>query len=233
MEVMKNNRVKFGKDVWVGDNVKFIGHVEIGDGTIIEDNVIIGAPTTEDFRRFRDQWMKNKNMDINNFVQGKVSIGKNCVIRSGTVIHTDVVIGDNLDCYRNVLIGNGTRIGNNVYIMDSTRIFCDVRVGNNVRVSGFLANRSVVEDNASMLGYLVHKYKPPTGGKLEKAPIVKRGATVGILAIVIGDVVVGESAYVAAGAIVTKDVPPNCIVVGCPARKIGEIRRGDRIEFDY
>jgi len=230
---MKNsNRAKFGKDVWVGDNVKFIGDVEIGNGTIIEDNVIIGAPTTEELRRFRDQWMKNKNIDINNFVQGKVSIGENCVIRSGTVIHTNVVIGDNLDCYRNVLIGNGTRIGNNVYIMDSTRIFCDVKIGNNVRLSGFLANRSIVEDNASMLGYLVHKYDPPIGGKLEKAPIVKRGATVGILSIIIGGVTVGENAYVAAGAVVTKDVPPRWIVAGCPARKIGEIRR-NRNEFDY
>ncbi len=52
--------------------------------------------------------------------------------------------------------------------------------------------------------------------------VIKRGAWIGAYAIVLGGVTVGEQAVVAAGAVVTKDVPPNTIVAGVPARAIGQ-----------
>lgn len=218
---MNKSRVK-AKNVWFGNNVKLFGDVEIGEGTIIEDNVILGAPDTDTLHRFREALVKGKKVELDNFIQGKTIIGKNCIIRTGTVIHSGAIIGNNLDCYRNVLIGNRTKIGNNVYIMDSSRIFLDVKIGDNVRLNGFCANRTIVEDNASMLGYLVHKYMPPYAGRIEDSPVIKKGAVVGMLSIIIGKVTVGENAYVGAGSIVTKDVPQNWIVAGNPAKKIRE-----------
>ena len=225
---LKNDLVKIGKNTWIGDNVRYFGEIEIGDGTIIEDGVVIGAPSTEDLIAFRNALSKGEKVEIGEFISRKTTVGEDCIIRSGTVIHSGAIIGDHLDCYRNVLIGDMTRIGNNVYIMDSTQIFLDVKIGNNVRLSGFCANRSIIEDNVSMLGYLVHKYEQPVGGYDEKAPVIKKGAVVGMLALVVGGVIVDKNAYVGAGAMVTKDVPSNWIVAGCPAKKIGERTRGGR-----
>jgi len=59
-------------------------------------------------------------------------------------------------------------------------------------------------------------------------PIVERGAVVGAGAVVLGAVVVGESARVGAGAVVTKDVPPKSVVVGIPAQNVTRSRARNR-----
>ncbi|MEY2988328.1 MAG: hypothetical protein RJB13_1849 [Pseudomonadota bacterium] len=59
-------------------------------------------------------------------------------------------------------------------------------------------------------------------------PIVERGAVVGAGAVVLGAVVVGENARVGAGAVVTKDVPPNSVVVGIPAQVVTRSRARSR-----
>lgn len=56
-----------------------------------------------------------------------------------------------------------------------------------------------------------------------RGPVIRRGASVGANATVLPGIEVGVEAMVGAGAVVTKDVPPRVIVVGVPARKIGEV----------
>lgn len=213
-----DKRARIGKNAFIGDNVKIYGNVNIGEQTIIEDNVIIGEPTYSELMLLREDLCKKKmlteKISIEKYVSNKTSIGKKGIIRHGSIIWSGVKIGDNFDCYRNVSICPGTQIGNNVYVMDNTLILLDVRIGNNSRINGFCCDRSVIEDNVSMLGWLVHKYDIPIGGRIEPAPVIKKGATVGMLAIVIGDVTIGEGAYVGAGSIITKSVPPYALVVG-------------------
>jgi serine acetyltransferase len=60
---------------------------------------------------------------------------------------------------------------------------------------------------------------------------VKRGATIGSNVTILGDVVIGECAFVGAGAVVTQDVPDHAIVVGVPARVIGDTRERDAAMF--
>jgi len=129
-----------------------------------------------------------------------------CHIMSGAEIGENCTLGQNVFVAKNVKIGNNVKIQNNVSVYEGViledYVFCGPScVFTNVRTprSAFPRNRS--ED------YI------PT--------IVKRGATIGANATVVCGVTIGEWAFVAAGAVVTKDVPPYALVAGVPARQIG------------
>ena len=73
------------------------------------------------------------------------------------------------------------------------------------------------------------------GSKGGIAPVIKTGAKIGSHSVVLGNVTVGEGAFVAPGAVVVKDVPPGKIVGGVPAKVIGDVKEtlaknGDRAE---
>lgn len=210
--------ITLGKRVVLGHNVRIHSKVSIGDYSIIEDNVIIGHPSPAELTLFAKSLRAKKEVQMNDFVRMGTSIGKHCILRSGTVVYSGTRIGNGLDCGHNVLIREDCTIGKNVYILPNTQIHAHVRIGNNVRLYGFLSNRSIVEDDAAMLGVMAHKYYVKKGAT-EVSPIVKRGATVGMGAILVGNIVVGENAFVGANAVVTRNVEPDTLVYGVPARR--------------
>lgn len=218
--VVVERNVTIGKRVSFGINIHSYPNTKIGDDCIIEDNVVIGHPTTDEIKEFTKSFSSEEKKHVGQFVKNATKIEKGAIIRSGSVIYSGVNIGKNLDCGHNVLIRERTRIGDNVYIMPNTQVHADVTVGNNVRLLGFLCNRSVVEDDASVLGNLVHVYKRGKRGMKEKAPIVKKRAIVGMGATIIGGIIIGENSIVGANAVVTEDVAPNSIVGGVPAKLI-------------
>ncbi|MGD0978068.1 MAG: DapH/DapD/GlmU-related protein [Candidatus Bathyarchaeia archaeon] len=208
-----------GKHVSLGQNIHIYPNVRIGDYTVIEDNSVIGHPSPQEFNVFIKSLGIRHDAQMDHFVKASTVIGGNCILRSGTIVYSGTRIGDRLDCGHNVIIRENCEIGNDVYILPGTQIHAHVRIGNNVRLFGFLSNWSVVEDDAAMLGIMAHKYRVKRGA-VETAPIVKRGANIGMGAILVGDVIVGENAFVGANAVVTRNVKPNTTVVGVPARLI-------------
>jgi acetyltransferase-like isoleucine patch superfamily enzyme len=219
--VFIGSQVQLEDNVSLGNNVCIYGPTRIGRGTVLDDNVIIGHPGYEAFDRFCAAVRAGQTVNLDDFATELTRIGRDCMIKSGTVIYSGATLGDSVDCQHHVLIRAGTVIGSEVYIMPGTRIHRDVIIGKAARLYGFLCNRSRVGDHASMLGSLVHDYLAAVGGLTEEAPVIERYAVVGMGAIVVGGVVVGESAYVAAGAVVKSSVPAGEIVAGVPARSIG------------
>lgn len=118
-------------------------------------------------------------------------IGANCNICSQVFIENDVVIGDN------VTIKNG------VQLWDGIRLEDDVFVGPNV---------TFTNDNFPRSKAYPEKFLVTT---------VKKGASIGANATILPGVTIGEKAMVGAGAVVTRSIPPNAIVVGSPARIVG------------
>ncbi|MCX8154054.1 MAG: N-acetyltransferase [Candidatus Bathyarchaeota archaeon] len=137
-----------------------------------------------------------------------------------------VIMGENVQFGKNVTIWNYVIIGDNTQIGDGTRIgsFCDI--GKNVIIGrNCIIQAHVTISNECQIGNNVF-IGPNTSllndkfphSKCLTPPIIKDNAIIGGCVTILPNVTVHENAVVAAGSVVTKDVPPNIVVKGIPAR---------------
>jgi perosamine synthetase len=196
----------------VSKNAVLHGQVNIGKGTVIEDNVVLG------------------NRD-----DGVVTIGENSRIRSGSIIYSDVVIGRGLKTGHNVLIREDTQIGDDVLVGTNTVVDGHCRIGNRVamQTNVYVTAYTVVEDDVFLGPCSVttnDKYME-YGAKLAGATI-KREARVGANSTILPGVTVGERAVIGSGTVVTKDVPDGAVVAGNPAKELTS-RAAGRTSHDH
>ncbi|GAA5110468.1 acyltransferase [Haloechinothrix salitolerans] len=146
-----------------------------------------------------------------------VVIGQQCLLANHVVLYEGVQVGR--DCF----LEDRVRVGYDSTIGDCSRIVygayvCDrVTIGVDARVAGFVCDGSVIADRCTVMGELVHEYTRPHRGWWEvdeDSPTVEPDSVVGYGSRVVGGVTIGPRSYVAAGAIVTKDVPPEHVVTG-------------------
>jgi len=148
-------------------------------------------------------------------------IGKNAVLRSGTIIYCDVTIGDQFQSGHNVLIREKTRIGDRVAIGTATVIEGTTTIGSDVNLQSMvyiptntrIGNHVFIGPNA----VLTNDRYPPTGIGGLNGPEIKNGAAIGANATILPGICIGEGALVAAGAIVTREVPAYTLAIGAPA----------------
>ncbi len=157
-----------------------------------------------------------------------------------TRISPDVRLGQDVKIYAYVNL-YGCEIGDNTKIGTFVEIQKGAKVGKNCKISShtFICEGVVLEDNVFVghnVTFVNDKYPRATNrsGKLQtdedwtvRATVVKKGASIGSGATILCDVTIGENAIVGAGSVVTKDVPPNTIVAGNPARIFRSIRKLD------
>jgi UDP-2-acetamido-3-amino-2,3-dideoxy-glucuronate N-acetyltransferase len=154
----------------------------------------------------------------NQFADGQriasdVRLGRNVKIFAfvnlyGCEIGDETKIGTFVEIQRGATIGGRCKIGSHTFICEGVTIESEVFVGHGVT---FINDRYPRATNAN--------------GQLQmdadwycQSTVVKRGASIGSGATLLGGVTIGENAVVGAGSVVTKDVPPNAIVAGNPAR---------------
>jgi acetyltransferase-like isoleucine patch superfamily enzyme len=183
------------------------GSNKIGENSRIFEPVTLGFPSREQMGK--DQFT------------GTV-IGKNAVLRSGTILYCDVVAGDDFSTGHNVLIREHTTLGNNVAIGSSSVIEGTCRLGNDIRIQSmvFIPTHTTI-GNGVFIGpnsVLTNDRYPPTGKPELKGPVVEDNVTIGANTTILPGVRLGRGSAVAAGAIVTKDVPAGMLAIGAPAR---------------
>jgi acetyltransferase-like isoleucine patch superfamily enzyme len=181
-----------------------MSNVSLGPRTKIEPMSIIGKPN--------DEHMNAENFEI----LRKTIIGQDCVIKAFSTIFEGATLEDSVVCGEYSLIGSGTIVGSRTRVQYGAQIFRNVRIGPDCRIGGFLCAGTTVGANSNVYGACVHVFRrrgescrePGTG------PTIGVGCTIGFHATVVGAITVGDGSYVAAGAVVTKNVPPKSKVVG-------------------
>lgn len=155
--------------------------------------------------------MEKKN--INN-----VKLGENVKIFDfvnlyGCTIGDNTKIGTFVEIQKNAIIGKNCKISSHTFICEGVHIGDGVFIGHNVTFINDKIPRAVNPDGS---------LQTEADWKLEET-FVKNGASIGSSATILCGVTIGENAIVGAGAVVTKDVPPNTVVAGVPAKVIKKI----------
>ncbi len=147
------------------------------------------------------------------------SIGVDTRIWHWVHISAGAVIGERCSFGQNVYVGNDVRIGNNV------------KVQNNVSIYDAVALEDDVFCGPSMVFTNVYNPRSAVIRKNEyRRTLVQRGATLGANCTVVCGVTIGVYAFVAAGAVVTRDVKPYALIAGVPGRQIGWMsEHGERL----
>lgn len=140
------------------------------------------------------------------------TIGERCIVGDQSCIRERVALGD--DC----VLGRGSLIENDTTVGAGTRIQAEAYVTaySTLEEDVFIAP-CVVTTNDNYMGRTERRKAAMRG------PTIRRGARVGGGAILCPAVEIGEEAFVGAGAVVTRDVPPRTVVVGNPARVLREV----------
>ena len=155
--------------------------------------------------------MEKKN--INNVKLGQDVKIFDFVNLYGCSIDDNTKIGTFVEIQKNATIGKNCKISSHTFICEGVHVGDNVFVGHNVTFINDKNPRSVNVDGSM---------QTETDWAVEET-FVKKGASIGSSATILCGVTVGENAIVGAGAVVTKDVPPNSIVAGVPAKVIKEI----------
>jgi acetyltransferase-like isoleucine patch superfamily enzyme len=219
------SNVKIGEYAIIRPGVVLGDNVTVHPYVIIESNVVIGRGT----EIYPGSFLGKQPKGVGSIARpikydDKVEIGEACVIGPYVVLYYDLKIGMNTlvgdsasirencqigsDCVvgRHVTINYATKIGNRVKIMDHTWLSGNMVVEDGVFISG-----GVLTANDRDMGTAGYQEKEIIG------PTIKARARIGVGAILLPGITVGEDAVVGAGAVVTKDVHPNETVIGIPA----------------
>lgn len=183
------------------------GTNSIGPNSQIFEPVTLGFPSRE-------------NLSKTHFL-GAI-IGKNALIRSGTILYCDVVIGDDFQTGHNVVIREKTTIHDRVAVGTGSIIEGYSSIGSDVNIQSmvFIPTNTQIGDHVFLGPNVIltnDRYPPRRIGGLN-GPVIKDGVAVGANTTILPGICIGEGALVAAGSIVTHDVPDHMLAIGSPAR---------------
>ncbi len=176
-----------------------------------EDCVLLvlanGYYDEDDYIRDYDQFLKEVNKPFIHSLSDVQSnqIGQNTRIWQYSVVFKKVQIGENCNICAHTLIENDVKIGNNVTIKSGVYVWEGVTIEDNVFIGP---------------GVSFTNDKKPSSKQYPKyfeKTIVEQGASIGANATILPGIKIGRNALIGAGAVVTKDVPENAIVIGVPA----------------
>jgi acetyltransferase-like isoleucine patch superfamily enzyme len=208
--------VRTGKDCRLGHHVVIHADTVIGDGVRVDDHATLGKLP---MRAANSATTKEQELP-------PLTVGDQCIVGTGVVLYRGaaiearVLMADLSTVRENVTIGRGTIVGRGVTIEN----FCTIGRYCKLESECYLTAYSTLEDRVFVAPGVVTSNDNFVGRTAErfkhfKGVTVKKGGRIGAGSVILPGIVIGEDGLVAAGSVVTRDVPPRTIVRGSPARE--------------
>jgi UDP-2-acetamido-3-amino-2,3-dideoxy-glucuronate N-acetyltransferase len=167
-------------------------------------------------------------VSVNNFtvhptaiVDAGAQIGAGSRVWHWVHICGQAVIGDKCSLGQNVFVGNRVRIGNNCKIQNNVSLYDNVTLEDDVFCGPSMVFTNVYNPRSAV-----------TRKDEYRDTVVRHGATLGANCTIVCGVTIGEFAFVAAGAVINRNVPAYALMAGVPARQIGWMSEyGERLEL--
>jgi acetyltransferase-like isoleucine patch superfamily enzyme len=217
--------VHLGDGVLFGPNVLVEEGTRIGEASVIEGGVLLGkVPRLARTSATAQESLSPLRMGV------RVTVCAGAIVYAGSVLGDEVIVGDQAQVRERSVIGPQTVVGRGSAIDNDVTIGARVKIQSNVYVTAF----SVVEDDV-FIGPGASTTNDDTMSRHDRSyalrgATLRRACRIGGSAVLVPGVDVGEEAFVAAGAVVTKDVPPRALVMGVPARQVREVTDEELLE---
>ena len=202
-----------------GENVVIYPGTVIGDGCRIGDNVVLGKQPALSPR----STAKREELPPLELGEGTI-VSTGSVVFAGTRIGARVILGDQSCVRERCVLGDDVVVGRGSLVENDTRVGARTKIQANAYVTAY----SILEDDVFIAPCVVTTNDNFMGRTeqrhaLRRGPTIRRGARIGGGAVLLPGIEVGEEAFVGAGAVVVRNVPPRALVVGNPARQIRDV----------
>ncbi len=214
------SNIVLGKNCRIGNHVVFHDDTVVGDDVRVDDHAVLGklpmraasSATTKD-ASFPPLTVGDGSIVGTGVVLYRgLKLGRKCLVADYATVREDVVIGDRTIVGRGVTVENECSVGRFVKLESE----CYITAYSTIEDRVFIAP-GVITSNDNFVG------RTEARKKNFKGVTVKRGGRVGAGSVILPGKTIGEDALVAAGSVVTKDVPARKVVMGSPARVVRDV----------
>jgi UDP-3-O-[3-hydroxymyristoyl] glucosamine N-acyltransferase len=217
------DRAAIGPGSTIGAGAMVGTGTELGPGCVVEENAVLGKRP-----RLRAGSRADAEAALEPLLIGaEVTVCCGAVVYAGARIAAGAIIGDQAQVRERAWIGERSVVGR------GSAVDFDSRVGDRVLIqTGVYITHAVVVEDDVFIGPGVVTTNDDTMGRHQhgealRGPTLRRACRIGGAAVLVPGIEIGEEAFVAAGAVVTRDVRPRAVVMGVPARVVRSVPDAD------
>jgi acetyltransferase-like isoleucine patch superfamily enzyme len=217
--------VQLPDSVEIGGNVVIHPGTIVGEGARLQDAAVVGKPLALGARSTAP-----RDAPPPADIGAGATVCAGAVVVAGARIGPGVIVGDQSHVRERAEVGEGSVVGR------GSSVDNDVTIGRRVRIQTgcYITAYSTIEDDVFVAPGVTltndHTMARHGPGHEVRGATLRRACRVGGAVVLLPGIEVGEEAFVAAGAVVTRDVPPRGVVMGVPARLLREVGDEDLLE---